>query len=365
MRKDVVNDRYARLYELPVKLFEQGVEVRCVSLSYRSASRGQVLDVSGLPAWFSFNVTAAGLPNLRDWVGWYRAIVEFRPDVIIGASDALHIIAAHGLSARLGVPFGVDLYDNFASFGMTQLPGVNQFYRRALAHAAFVSCVSEPLKSLLVDKYAVGGELLTLESTINIEDFPHIDRALARHELGLPQDLRLVGTAGALNRSNGISTLYDAFEQLQGHPDVTNLGLLLAGRNDAESPLPSGARVIYLGELSHEKMRLFWAALDVAVVCVRDTEFGRYSFPQKIYEILASGTPVVAAKVGAMSALLEEFPDALYQVDNTDSLRDRLLANLANQVAPQVPIPSWQQQAVKLKEVMQRVISCKGNKVDE
>jgi hypothetical protein len=40
--------------------------------------------------------------------------------------DAVHVIMAATLSARVGVPFALDLYDDFESYRATQLPGIKR-----------------------------------------------------------------------------------------------------------------------------------------------------------------------------------------------------------------------------------------------
>jgi glycosyltransferase involved in cell wall biosynthesis len=80
-----------------------------------------------------------------------------------------------------------------------------------------------------------------------------------------------------------------------------------------------------------------------------DTPFGRYCFPQKAYEMLACGLPVVAADVGAMGHLFAQAPQCLYRVGDAGDLAEKLRMQLAAPVLPQVDIEDWREIIGKLE----------------
>ena len=105
----------------------------------------------------------------------------------------------------------------------------------------------------------------------------------------------------------------------------------------------SGARVHNLGMLAHARTAELFNALDVGAICIRDTPFGRYSFPQKAYEMLACGLPVAAASIGAMTHLFAGSSSCLYQADDAKSLAATLLTQLDQGVVANVAILDWTQ----------------------
>src|SRR5206468_4198875 len=101
------------------------------------------------------------------------------------------------------------------------------------------------------------------------------------------------------------------------------------------------ARVHDLGELPHERIADLFCALDVGVIYLRDTVFGRFCFPQKAYEMLACELPIVAGKIGAMADLLAGIPECLYQPESPTELRRCIEFQLANRRLPKIRIESW------------------------
>jgi glycosyltransferase involved in cell wall biosynthesis len=177
-----------------------------------------------------------------------------------------------------------------------------------------------------------------MPSTIDQAIFFPQEKRICRQALDLPPDALLVGTAGGLLRSRGIGVLYEAWDAVGAAQPGARL--VLAGPVDKDCPPPSRDDVIYLGCLPHEKTALLFNALDLGVIYLKDTVFGRYCFPQKSYEMLACGLPVVAADIGAMPGLLKD-ARKLYRADDSASLAQVILSNLQNPAACAHEILDW------------------------
>ena len=351
MGHDVIADRYARLYEQPRQLALRGHAVLGICLSYRPTdARDEVHDAApGSLRWVGLAAGSLGAGGLVTYPPRaLRVLRDFRPNLLVGASDAPHIVLGSWLARRLRVPFAADLYDHFESFGLSRLPGVVPLYRRALRNATVVTCVSEPLAELVRREYRAHGTVLALPSTIDRSLFRPRDRLECRRSLGLPLDARLVGTAGGLSREKGIEPLYRAFERLVAVDPTLNL--VLAGSLDPKCPPPANTRVHCLGMLAHARTAELFGALDVGVVYLRDTPYGRYSFPQKAYEMAACGIPLAVARVGAMATLFRDWPQALYQPDDAASLVACLEDQLAHPQIAALRITDWAELAGRMEE---------------
>lgn len=346
MGKDVILDRYARLYEIPFQLGRLGHDVQAFCIAYSS----------DVPALDTIHETGAGALHWRS-ISWGRFIAPaiitypyrllrqlraFDPDLLIAASDIPHIALGAWLARKLGRPYVADLYDNFEGFGQARIPGMVMALRKSVFDADLVLTTSEPLRQLVLNEYRARGEVIAMPSTIDKTVFRPRDRKACRKGLGLPMHAPLIGTAGGLHRDKGIETLYAAWRRLsERRPDVH---LVLAGPHEPGLRPPAGDRVHYLGALPHDRVAELFCALDVGAICILDTPFGRYCFPQKAYEMLACRLPVVAADVGAMKYLFAGSRErSLYTAGDADALADRLQEQLASPIAIDVAIDDWQQ----------------------
>lgn len=344
MSKDVIVDRYARLYEIPYQLARLGHDVRGWCLSYGSAEQGEWEHEAapGRLRWESRSLGRWKLPTLLSYSRYLASRLRaFRPDVIVGASDIPHVALGARLAKRMDVPYAADLYDNFEGFGQARIPGFVPTLRRAVRDADLVTTTSAPLRDFVIDTYKARGEVIAMPSTIDKTVFHPRDRAECRRALGLPLDAKLIGTAGGLYADKGVGVLYEAWKAIAARrPDVH---MVIAGPTDPRLPPPAGERVHSLGLLPHAHIADLFAALDVGVIYLRDTVFGRYCFPQKAYEMFACGLPVIAARIGVMAGLLSDVPDALYRPDDAADLARAALALLDNPLRPDVAIEDWEQ----------------------
>lgn len=347
MGKDVILDRYARLYEIPRQLALLGHDVCGYCLDYHSADRSQQehwhTEVQpGRLTWRSEAVGGVRLP----WMMWYplqllQQLRAFRPDVLIGASDIPHVVLGSWMAKRLGVPYAVDLYDNFEGYGQARIPGFVTALRNATRNASLVLTTSEPLRQLVMQTYGAKGRVVSMPSSVDLQVFYPGDKREARLRLGLPLDAPLIGTAGGLNRDKGVEPIYEAWAAIAArNPSVR---LVLAGTFRPDLPPPHGDRVHYLGSLDHAKVADLFRALDVGIISILDTLFGRYCFPQKAYEMLACGLRLAVADVGEMSELFSSTPQILFAAGDFQGLVQVIERQLSSPVAAVIPVRDWRE----------------------
>lgn len=340
--RDLLDDQFGRLFHIPAGLTRLGHEVTGIALSYRPRREGWYRweKYPGL-AWLSINLRrflpSAFVNYLREID---RLIQEVHPDFVWACSDAFHVILAWNLCSRHHIPLVVDLYDNFESFSATKVLGVTALFRKACRFADGLTLVSNALTHYVLNTYGITSPHLLLRNGVDTKVFfPH-DQAMAREILGLPCNVQLIGTAGAISSNRGITDLFDAFLRLADENE--GIWLVLAGPRDKILKRYSHNRIIDLGMLPHAKVPLLFSALDVAVVCNRDSAFGRYCFPQKLYEILACRTPVVAAEVGDTADVLAANPQCLYHPGSSISLMERIREQLSHPSScSSEPLPTW------------------------
>ena len=359
MDKDLLDDRFGRFRELPLALARLGHEVQGISLSYRRRAEGSITDSvpsqDGQVIWHSFNLLNGFVPALQSYINYARqSIRDFYPDIIWACSDAYHAIFGYRLSQEYQTKCVIDLYDNFEVFGASRLPFVLELFKRAVKRADGVTCFSQRLAKRIIQIHSRVKPTVVIESGVNTELFSPLDRTLCRQRLGLPEDVTIIGTAGALYRHRGIDVLFRGLEILNAEDG--DIHLALAGPRERRSLIPKSPNIHDLGILSWDRVPLFINALDVAVSCYRDSEIGRYSFPQKAYEIIACQTPIVATPVGTMIDLLSSHPECLFTPDNPESFARAVRSQLARPASIDLKVPSWADSARQLEKFFQDLL---------
>lgn len=356
--KDVITDRYGRLYEFPKQLALLGHHVQAWCLDYRSDHDDEQTHIvpAGSLAWSS--QAAGGLQSARLTMYPFKLLgrlQDFKPDVLIGASDIPHVALTAWSSRRLGIPCVIDLYDNFESFGQARIPGFLRLLKYAVHNANLTLTVSHALKQKIQADYRPTNPVIAIPNGINTSVFSPGSRDFARQSLGLPGSAQLIGTAGGLSRMKGLDTVYSAWKKLeQTRP---NLHLVLAGPVEKGLPPPTGERVHYLGEMPETRVADMFRALDVGIISLADSPFGRYCFPQKAYEMLGCHLPVVVSNTGEMSSLFATSPHVLFDPNDVEQLVVRVQDQLERPVVPAIPIPDWRALVAKLDAEIQHLSS--------
>jgi glycosyltransferase involved in cell wall biosynthesis len=349
MNKDLIDDRFGRFREIPLVLARSGHKVTGLCLSYKHKNEEWLSDET--VRWKSIN---AGLFKI---FGLIRFIVKARnhtkkADIIWACSDSFYGIIGYLLSIRYGVPMVFDLYDNFEFFLAAKLPIMKQLYLWSVRKCAAVTCVSRPLAGL-VGSYGRKSRIFVLENAVRKELFIPMPKSHCRAALGLPKSCKLVGTAGALEKSRGIQNLFEAFDLLKTRR--TDLHLVLAGARKIN--LPQHNRIHDLGVLPLQKVPLLLNALDVAVICNRDNRFGRYCFPQKAAEIMACNVPLIAARVGSMAELFKDHPKWLFTPDNNQDLADAIEHRIGDRTTAYRFATSWKDASKKLENTFSDILT--------
>lgn len=336
--KDLLDDRYGRLFELPAGLAARGHDVRGIAVSYARRSEGEFGGDGAGVRWWSANALPGGPIG---FLHAYKAATQrWRPDVIWASSDAVHAILARYVARRERVPYVFDLYDNYESFGLTRVPGLRRGLRSACRAAAGLTVVTQALRDHVRKEYRELGPSTVIGNGVDPSHFYPRHRDGARQQLRLPLAAKLIGTAGSITQDRGIDDLFRAFAALAEQDE--NVWLAYAGPRDSTPRQYRLDRVVDLGSLPHRQIPEFLSALDVAVVCNRDSAFGRFCYPMKLEEALACGTPVVAAGVGDVVARLSHDVSRLYSPGNHIELAAKLAATLsAGRERQAVPTSTW------------------------
>ncbi len=318
--KDALEDKYGRLYEIPLELSKLGIDVECITISYRRKADGlYATENRDNPRWYSANLTPRSLFKLFRHV---LILAEKKPDAIWAGSDVLHIAAGLYLSKRFRIPLFVDFYDNYRSFRLTGIPGANFLLKQACRHATGITVASKALQQLVKEHYWGAGKTSLIPNGVPRSLFRKHEKMDSRKALKLPEDATLIGTAGSLDETRGIDTLFQAFLSLAA--EHANLYLVVAGPRMPSRPLPRHPRIVDLGLIDFIDVPILYSALDVGVVCNKGDDFGNYCAPMKVEEMIACELTTVAARTRSAELDLKARGVLLYEPENRDSLISRI-----------------------------------------
>jgi len=357
--RDVIDDRYGRLWEIPLALAGKNCRVTCLCLSYQKKDSGPLdyVDANGHSIrWISVNLGFFKITGLLKYLYLAnKTIRDERPDVIWSCSDTIYAIFGYCFSKLHKCLSIVDLYDNFEYFGSYKVPILRGLYRKAVRESDGVSCVSESLSRHIVSTYGRTKITTVITNAVDSSVFRPMDKRECRDKLGLPQDVKLIGSAGDIRGFRGADMMYRAM--LEESANLGPVHLAVAGYRTSDTEIPNAENVHDLGMLPFEDVPVLLNSLDLGVVYNRQSTFGDYCFPQKFYELLACQIPIVAANVGEMKLLLANEPHLLYEDGDVKSLVMAIQRQLSECRLPDLRIPTWQEQAGLLLQEIETVLT--------
>jgi glycosyltransferase involved in cell wall biosynthesis len=330
-QRDLIEHPYGRFHHLPLALATLGHIVRVQLCSYRRLCSVEV--ERGNVRWSSNDLLTLGPHGLSQTL--LAEAKAFRPDWIVGCSDAGFGWLAHRLARRVGARLAVDAYDNYEAYMPWNLP-LHWAWRRAVKAADLVTAAGPQLAGRL-QKHRQDGRQVEVLPMAADPGFVPMDRAACRKSLGLPDTAPLIGYSGGWARNRGTHVLLDSFRRVRMvRPDVR---LILSGRPPAEICAAPG--VITLGYLADAQLPVLLNALNVACVITANTAFGRYSHPAKLCEAMACEVPVVATATDPVRWMLADDARFLAKIDSAEDIAARTLANLDAGRIDYGQKPSW------------------------
>lgn len=224
-------------------------------------------------------------------------------------------LVAEKLKSQLQIPHVITFHTlgavkNRAS-GTAEEPELRiQAEKEIVEHADCIVTSTEEGKNNLIHLY--GGQpqkIRVIPAGVDLDLFHPADREEARRELALEEYRRVLLFAGRLQPFKGLDLLLHAMTYLPNHGTTR---LLVVGGNAGKkdemvkmnslvNDLGIGSMVGFVGQVEHDRMPTFYNAADICVVPSYHESFGMVAV-----EALASGTPVLASRVGGLATIVRD-----------------------------------------------------------
>jgi glycosyltransferase involved in cell wall biosynthesis len=143
-----------------------------------------------------------------------------------------------------------------------------------------------------------------------------------RRRLGI-QDKVVVSYIGTLGMAHGLDLLLDAAGILQERaPDIA---FLLVGSGAQRNTLRKMAaarglaNTVFVDRVPHDEVQSYWRASDIGLALLKDTPLFRTVIPSKVFEAMATGTPIISNVAGELETLLAPLGTAVHIDPSSDA----------------------------------------------
>lgn len=325
--RDLIDDRFGRLFHLPLNLARAGHKVCVAALDYKTFERNGLsidgLEVVSLPS----RSRGFKLP-VREFAEIPAAI---SPDLVVG-SGHLHIgNTALKYAKNKEAKFIFEAYDYYPAFLPSFLHSAGERWFTSICSNAD-GCVAASRK--LGDLMSTWNESTTvIENGFEADTFEKRNKAESLSRLGLAADKEYLCFIGSASEALGYGDFLAALDKVrQINPAV--IGLHAGSFNSASR---KSSDVINMGLCTQDQVVDILSVSSCGVVPYRESLQVQYSNSCKLVEYMATGLPTVATRSGDNSRVLGETGGLLVEPANPDQLADAMLKQLDHPIIPPYP----------------------------
>jgi len=182
--------------------------------------------------------------------------------------------------------------------------------RKVIASTDCIIAFSAGEKNDLINIYGARPDnVKVIPCGVDLGLFQPTDKEKVRSELGLSTHSKILLFVGRIEPFKGIDIILRAIARLEDKKDLRLL--IVGGDSDCDgelarllslaSELGIKERATFWGAVEHDKIPLFYNAADVCVIASYHESFSLVAV-----EALASGTPVVAPRVGGLATIIKD-----------------------------------------------------------
>ncbi|MGF3055835.1 glycosyltransferase [Microbacterium sp. YY-01] len=272
-----------------------------------------------------------------------RSIRAWKPD-LVHAHDANTLEVAIDVQRRSGVPFVYDAHELWEERNAVRTPRQALAEKKLLDEASALMAgsitVSPGIQDWMTQRYQLR------ESPILVRNIPHArtqpasrDQGQLRALTGLTDDDKIVAYVGGITTGRGIDEAIAALAHL---PNDVHLVLLGHGADEALKLFRALAahhgvsdRVHFAGSVPSEQVSTAAADADVSLVFTQPKNLSYiHSLPNKLFESIHAGLPVVASKLPDVTALVTHYGvGELVEPDDIEAMAQAIGTVLADSAA--------------------------------
>lgn len=251
------------------------------------------------------------------WSAYRLALDVADVDLVLGTSPPMfQAAAARAVAMRRRIPFALEIRDLWPAFAIEMgvlrrrwmIRAAEWLERRLYADANVIIVNSPGFIDHVASRGVDPAGIHVVSNGVDVRMFDPASTGDAWRERLAGGASTLVVYTGALGAANGLDTVLDAGHRLRDRRDI---GIVLVGdgsdadraRRRAEEMGLRGVR--FLGPVPKSAMKDVLAASDVCIATLRPLRLFGTTYPNKIFDYLAAGRPIVSDIQGPIAAVIE------------------------------------------------------------
>lgn len=194
--------------------------------------------------------------------------------------------------------------------------------------------ISQGLKDFYTENDIPANKIIVAHDGVSLEDFDiAIDKKTSREKLGLPQDKNIIMYTGHLYDWKGVQVLADAARLLSDKELVVFVGGTERDIRNFQNKNGASKNIFILGKKPHSDVPLYLKAADVLVLpnSGKNEISAKYTSPIKLFEYMASGTPIVASRTPSLQEVLNEKNALFTEPDDSSSFAQSIKRVLSDE----------------------------------
>ncbi|MBI5321086.1 MAG: glycosyltransferase family 4 protein [Bradyrhizobium sp.] len=261
-----------------------------------------------------------------------------RPDVVVATSPQFFTGVAGWLVSRIyRCPFLFEVRDLWPDsivavgamkegVGIRMIRRIEKFLYR---QAELIVVVTRSSRDVLIDRGVSSDKIIVITNGIDMAAFgPGPPSQRLRLCLGVEHKI-VVSYIGNVGMAHGLQLILDAASQCSSRlPEVQ---FVIVGTGAELATLQQQARkrdlenVTFVGQVPHAEILEYWRLSDITLVLLRDTSLFRTVLPSKVFEAMATGTPIITNVQGELDSILRPAGAAVViEPDNVTALVDSI-----------------------------------------
>jgi colanic acid biosynthesis glycosyl transferase WcaI len=261
-----------------------------------------------------------------------------RPDVVMATSPQFFAAVSGWFVSRVyRRPFVFEIRDlwpdSIVAMGVMKegrairlIRVIEQFLYR---QADLIVTVTSTSRDLLIARGIDGDKIIVITNGIDpVQLSPGPAPPELRARLGLEGKI-VVSYVGTVGMAHGLQLILDAAQDCRNRMPEVHFVIIGSGAELHElqqQAIERGLRnVTFVGRVAHQDIVSYWRLSDMTLVLLKDIPLFRTVIPSKIFEAMATGTPIITNVRGELQTLLEPLGTAiLIEPSNLNALVDAI-----------------------------------------